>query len=426
MRPVAGGVAQRVDDQGALDLGHGPADQARPGRPVPAQRRRRAMPGWMSMGLDAVAAGQHHRAMQAILQLAHIAAPRLGREPIQRCRAERPLGQAVQPGELGGQVPGQRHDILRALAQGRQLQGQHTEPEQQILAERAFRDCPLEVAVAGGDQPDIDANRPRAADAIDLALLDGAQQLGLQPRLHLADLVEQQRAAIGLLEPADAAGHGTGEGAALVPEQLGFEQVFGDGRTVDRDERATGATAVAMHEACDHLLAGAALAGDQHAGLGRSELPCTAQDRGHARVGADQLVPVLADRGQDGRDQLGFRGQRQELARAGPDGRCGQLGRTIDAVGHDRQEHPLLRQPVDGQADIGCGVEEQQVGAMPAAQLVHGGGERFHVPDLRAAGRRQAHRRNDLRASAADDHEAHTAPPPVTDMLSRPSRSRSW
>ena len=45
---------------------------------------------------------------------------------------------------------------------------------------------------------------------------------------------------------------------------------------------------------------------------------------------------------------------------------------------------------------------------MPAAELVHGGGERFHVPDLRAAGRRQAHRRNNLRASAADDHEAHT------------------
>ncbi len=60
------------------------------------------------------------------------------------------------------------------------------------------------------------------ADAVDLALLERAQQLRLQPRMHLADLVEQQRAAVRLLELADAAGDGAGEGALLVAEQLAF------------------------------------------------------------------------------------------------------------------------------------------------------------------------------------------------------------
>ena len=48
-------------------------------------------------------------------------------------------------------------------------------------------------------------HRLRAADAVDHALLDGAQQLGLQPHVHLGNFVEQQRAAVGFLELADAA-----------------------------------------------------------------------------------------------------------------------------------------------------------------------------------------------------------------------------
>ena len=43
----------------------------------------------------------------------------------------------------------------------------------------------------------------RAADALDLALLDGAQQLGLQVEAQVADLVEEQRAAGGHLELAE-------------------------------------------------------------------------------------------------------------------------------------------------------------------------------------------------------------------------------
>ena len=38
----------------------------------------------------------------------------------------------------------------------------------------------------------------------ELGVLQHVQQLGLQRRLHLADLVEHQRAGVGLLELADA------------------------------------------------------------------------------------------------------------------------------------------------------------------------------------------------------------------------------
>src|SRR5271155_648585 len=46
---------------------------------------------------------------------------------------------------------------------------------------------------------------------VDHPLLDGAQELCLQPHLHLGNLVEQERAAAGFLELADAARHRAGE-----------------------------------------------------------------------------------------------------------------------------------------------------------------------------------------------------------------------
>ena len=107
------------------------------------------------------------------------------------------------------------------------------------------------------------------------------------------------------------------------PNSSRFQQVLGDGGAVDA--RRTGrvrAPAVAVDEARHHLLAGAALAGDQHAGLGRGELPGAARARrAIARVGADQLVPLVAGRRQDRGDQLGIGRQRQELLGAGPGSR---------------------------------------------------------------------------------------------------------
>src|SRR5207247_3155205 len=54
---------------------------------------------------------------------------------------------------------------------------------------------------------------------------------------HLPHLVEEDRAAVGQLEPAQSALRGTRERALLVAEQLALEQRIGDRRAVHRDER---------------------------------------------------------------------------------------------------------------------------------------------------------------------------------------------
>ena len=109
----------------------------------------------------------------------------MGPQPAARLVRQRPVGDAVGQGVLLGEVLGQGQDIARPLAQRRQLQVHDVEAVEQVLAERALLHRHREVAVGGGDDPDIDLHRLGAADPVDLALLQGAQQLGLKAGVHL-------------------------------------------------------------------------------------------------------------------------------------------------------------------------------------------------------------------------------------------------
>ena len=77
-----------------------------------------------------------------------------------------------------------------------------------------------------------------AADRLDDLLLERAQHLGLRLEAHVADLVEEQRAAVGQLELAAAIGDRAGERALHVPEQLALDQLLGNRGAVHLDERA--------------------------------------------------------------------------------------------------------------------------------------------------------------------------------------------
>ena len=78
------------------------------------------------------------------------------------------------------------------------------EPEVEVRAEGAAVDLLAQVAVGGGDDAHVDLRGCVGADAAHLARLEHAQQLRLQRQRQLADLVEEQRAAVGLLERAGA------------------------------------------------------------------------------------------------------------------------------------------------------------------------------------------------------------------------------
>ena len=98
-----------------------------------------------------------------------------------------------------------RH-VLLAFAQGRHVNGHDVEAEKQVLAEFLAFDAFFQVPVGGGDDADVHLDGAVAADAFQFALLQDAQQLGLDLRGNLADFVQQDGAAVGQFEPAFALG----------------------------------------------------------------------------------------------------------------------------------------------------------------------------------------------------------------------------
>ena len=87
------------------------------------------------------------------------------------------------------------------------------------------------------DHAGVAAEDLRPADPLELALLQDAEDLGLGGQRQLADLVEEDRTAVGALEPARLLPVRAGEGAPLVAEELALDQALGQGPAVDPDER---------------------------------------------------------------------------------------------------------------------------------------------------------------------------------------------
>ena len=100
---------------------------------------------------------------------------------------------------------------------------------------------------------------------------------------HLADLVEEQRAAVGQLETALPPIGRAGERALLVAEDLALEQRLGNRRAVDRHKRKRRARAELVDRLRDQLLAGARLAGDEHRRARRRRLLDDLVDLPHLR-----------------------------------------------------------------------------------------------------------------------------------------------
>ena len=102
-------------------------------------------------------------------------------------------------------------------------------------------DCTNEENLVGGsDDPAIDANGPAVADAFEFLFLQHAQQFHLHIQPHVTDLIEKQRASLGLFEAATAHGLRAGKCATFMTKQLTFQQLFGNGCGIDGNKRTVG------------------------------------------------------------------------------------------------------------------------------------------------------------------------------------------
>src|SRR5205814_5404514 len=119
-------------------------------------------------------------------------------------------------GRLTKKVPRQIADVLDTSSQRRHDESDLRQPKIEVLAKAVGLHLQPQVAVARGDDANIDRDDVLAADARELALLEHAQHLGLEYERELADLVDEEGSAVGSLECTLMPSVRSGERAALV------------------------------------------------------------------------------------------------------------------------------------------------------------------------------------------------------------------
>src|SRR5450830_1402185 len=257
-------------------------DQARPR--LADQRRQVLKP-------DPAVLAQRRQRAQHRTHLPHIAWPL-------ECQQRLTRGGVNQYGLIAGLLRQQEIQQLRfiaALAQRRQGDFQPIEPVVQILAEAAVADPFHQITVRGADNTNID-RLGLDADGNHLAVLQYPQQAGLQGQRHIADLIEKQRAAIGLLQlAAHAFLARAGKAAAAITEQFAFDQALWNRRTVEGDKGFLGTLAGLVHRLGEGLLARTGFAIDQqrHIALEDPQRPTKIRLQGRiAQADVGRLRPL--------------------------------------------------------------------------------------------------------------------------------------
>src|SRR5258706_5349594 len=245
------------------------------------------------LGADDVARAHDDEPLDHVAQLAHVAGPVVRQEVGERLDRDGLGPLAVLRREERDEVGDQQREVFPALPQRRHLDRDDVQAVVEILAERAGRDALGQVLVGGSQHPHVHPQGVLAAHPLEGLLLERPQHLGLGLEAHVPDLVEEERALIRELELAAPPRHRPGEGAALVAEELGLDQLLGDRRAVDLDEGALAPRGEGVHRAGHQLLAGAVLALDEHpAARGRGHRDLLAQVLDQRALADDLLAPL--------------------------------------------------------------------------------------------------------------------------------------
>src|SRR5262245_13887916 len=168
-----------------------------------------------------IAVIQRGQRAQDVAQLAHVAGPGMVEQRRFGIR-----GQRKTRAFFGQDAPDQR-DLAWPIAQRRQGDRYAVQAEVQILAEQAGAHAFFQVAMAGADQLEVDFDRLFSSERDHPPRIENPQEARLQRMRHVADLVEEQRALVGLQDlAAPATALCAGKRAGAITEQLAFDQAF--------------------------------------------------------------------------------------------------------------------------------------------------------------------------------------------------------
>src|SRR5205085_4564850 len=121
-----------------------------------------------------------------VLKLTHVAGPIIFKQRVEKLRVQLQHSAAMLLGSLLGEVGGEQRNVLLTSAQRRQHERHDVQTIIEVTAKSARLDFRFEVTVGGSDESYINDDGLCAADALELALLQNAQELDLNPRRQFA------------------------------------------------------------------------------------------------------------------------------------------------------------------------------------------------------------------------------------------------
>jgi len=104
--------------------------------------------------------------------------------------------------EFLNEVGDEQIQVFNSLAQRRNPDPENIKAIVQVLAQFPSFESLVKRAISRGDHANINRNAFFAANPSDLVLFENAKELRLKLGLHLGYFVEEDSAAIGLLEDA--------------------------------------------------------------------------------------------------------------------------------------------------------------------------------------------------------------------------------
>src|SRR3954449_9429931 len=116
----------------------------------------------------------------------------------------------------------------------------------------------------GSYDPYVDANRLRAADPLNVSVLQHAEKTHLCVQRQLANFIEEKCAHVGALKPAVPSFIGPGKGTSLVTEQLRVDQFARDRPAIDAHEWTAMPLAAIVNCPRNEFLTRSRFAQDEH------------------------------------------------------------------------------------------------------------------------------------------------------------------
>src|SRR5204863_1815954 len=207
---------------------------------------------------------QDDRSLDRVLQLPNVARPVVAAQQLDGVALETlNLLSSLRRG-AGRKTVGKHRNVLAPVTERGNRDGEDVQAIVQVLTKPASAHFRLEIPTCRGNDADVALHGARAADTLELALLQHAKKLWLKIGTQLGDLVEQERSAIRTFERAERALGRARQPTLFVSEERTLDLPFRKCRAVHPNEGSFATIALRVDRSREQLLAGSRFALQEH------------------------------------------------------------------------------------------------------------------------------------------------------------------